>query len=147
MTAKNDNEVFAPLFRSFFDLSGHLFGVAVMFTDRGATEIVGRFGVPNPDSLKVCRRIAEPVVDMLRHNAVVTRFDAGENPAAFHHSIRQKIIGTAMLLVPLIPSEGELFGIAVLYRRGEQPFTDNDRMLADLMVEPAGRALKRVNQK
>ena len=45
--------------------------------------------------------------------------------------------------MPLIPAPGEMIGLAVLYRKGEQPFTEQDLGLAEMISLPTATAVRR----
>ena len=45
--------------------------------------------------------------------------------------------------MPLIPSEGELIGLVVLYRKGEQPFSRGDLELSRLLGPPTAVVIRR----
>jgi GAF domain-containing protein len=73
----------------------------------------------------------------------VMTFDAAEQIEAFDPSIRKYLAGVSILAIPLMPAPGELIGLIVLYRKGEQPFTDEDVALAELIGHSTALAVER----
>jgi GAF domain-containing protein len=142
--ARNDDDVFKAIFRSFVRLSGVVFGVTMTSNDGVELSVVGRFGVPAPDNLNFCQQIAQPVAEMiLMEMPLVTSFDAQERSDMFHRSIRNRLVGVSIMAIPLMPEPGQLIGLVVLYRKGEQPFTEDDIDFATMIAEPAGLAIQR----
>jgi GAF domain-containing protein len=76
-------------------------------------------------------------------NPTCTLTDAGEEQQRFDASIRRYLPGLSVLAIPLVPAEGELIGLVVLYRKGEQPFTDADVALAELVAPSTAAAIRR----
>jgi len=143
LKTRNDDDVFRTLFRLFVHRSGPVFGVAMVCNADAELQVVGRFGVPCPDSVQFCRAISRPVIEAVLSCPQCALFDAGEKQELFDESVRRYLPGMAILAVPLIPSPGELIGLVVLYRKGEQPFLDQDVALADLIVTPTAVAVRR----
>ena len=143
IAARSDDEAFATLFRTFALRSGGLFGIALACDEYACLKIIGRYGVPEPDGLSFCQRLAEPVVERLLVTPRITLIDAADESEAFDASIRRHLPGVSVLSIPLIPSVGELIGAAVLYRKGEQPFTDADLSLAEMLSFPTATAVRR----
>ena len=56
---------------------------------------------------------------------------------------RRYLPGVSALTIPLMPTPGELIGVVLLYRKGEQPFTDSDVALAELIAAPTSLAVRR----
>jgi GAF domain-containing protein len=69
--------------------------------------------------------------------------EAGDNLERFDESLHRKLPGLSLLAVPLIPRDGEMIGAVILYRKGEQPFTDADLSLAELISRPTALAVQR----
>lgn len=143
ITARNDDEVFEVFFRLFALRSGPLFGVALVCNARAELNVIGRFGVPSPDSPEFCKALCQPLVGEALADPRVRVMDLGERTDRFDASIRRYLAGVTVVLVPLIPEPGELIGLAVLYRKGEQPFTDGDVSLAHLAGYPTALAVQR----
>ena len=61
----------------------------------------------------------------------------------FDESIRRYLPGVTALVLPLVPAPGELIGLVVLYRKGEQPFLDDDVALAEVVGHPTAIAVRR----
>jgi DNA-binding response OmpR family regulator len=141
--AKDDDDVFRALFRVLIKRSGALFGVALVCDESAQLKIAGRFGVPKPDPLWFCGKLAWPVVDEILVRPRCLLLDAGEKPEMFDESVRRHLPGLTILAVPFIPDPGELIGLAVLYRKGEQPFTDRDVSLAEMIAYPTAAAVRR----
>ena len=138
-----DDQVFASVFRLFVSRSGPTFGVAMVCDENAQLNVIGRFGVPQPDELSFCRKLAMPVLDIVLVQPQCTLLDAGDAAEQFDPSIRKRLPGVTVLAVPLIPAPGELIGLAVLYRKGEQPFSDQDLALAEIISYPTATAVRR----
>jgi DNA-binding response OmpR family regulator len=143
LRAKNDDDVFKELFRAFVRRSGGLFGVAMVCNADAELRVVGRFGVPNPDPLSFCQHLAAPIVNMTLAEPRVMPFDAEEQRDLFDPAIRRYLIGVSLLTIPLLPGPGEMIGLVILYRKGEQPFTDEDIALAELIGQSTALAVER----
>jgi len=143
LAAKTDDEVFRSLFRLFVQRTGSVNGAALVCDSNAQLNIIGRFGVPYPDSVKFCSALADPLVDAILATPEVMLFDAGEAAGMFDESIQRFLPGMSILLIPLIPAPGELIGMVVLYRKGEQPFTGHDVSLAELIATPTAVAVRR----
>jgi len=144
IAASNDDEVFATMFRAFATRTGPLHGVAMVCDESAHLNIIGRFGVPKPDELGFCQKLTPPLVDMILKDPRCLLIDAWDQADLFDEAIRRRLCGVSALIVPLIPAPGELIGLAVLYRKGEQPFTEQDLALAE-MISPATAAAVRRN--
>lgn len=145
IAAQNDDHVFAGLFRLFAGRTGPLYGVAMVCDDMAHLNIIGRFGVPKPDDLPFCTRLSAPLVEMVLASPKCTILDAGDRAELFDPAIARRLPGLTILAVPLVPSPGELIGLAVLYRKGEQPFTDADLGLAEMIALPTATAVRRTD--
>lgn len=141
--ASNDDDVFRNLFRAFVTRSGGTFGIAMVCNADAELQIVGRFGVPAPDGLTFCQGLCQGVVGQIIANPKIMLMDAGENADLFPQSIRRYLCGLTILAVPLVPAEGEIIGMAILYRKGEQPFVDSDISLAETIATPTAICIKR----
>ncbi len=141
--AKNDDDVFQALFRLFVRRSGPIFGVAMVCDSQAQLRIVGRFGVPKPDAVNFCKRLSEPIIDAVLVHPQCMLMDAGEEDELFDESIRRYLVGLSILAIPLIPEAGEMIGLVLLYRKGEQPFTDGDVALAEMIAYPTALAVRR----
>jgi GAF domain-containing protein len=143
LLAKNDDDVFRTFFRIFVQRSGPLFGAALVCDANAELQVIGRFGVPQPDGLKFCKAISAPVIDSVLVNPQCIMFDATDEREQFDECIRKYLVGVNILAVPLIPTEGELIGLGVLYRKGEQPFDYADVALAETIAAPTAIAIQR----
>jgi len=143
IAARDDDHVFASLFRLFVRRTGPMFGVALVCDENAQLKVIGRFGVPKPDPLGFCEKLAWPVVDALLVGSRCLMLDAGDEADMFDQSIRRHLPGLTILAVPLLPSAGELIGIGLLYRKGEQPFTEADVALAEMIGHPTAAAIQR----
>ncbi|HUU59303.1 MAG TPA: response regulator [Phycisphaerae bacterium] len=143
LAAKNDDDVFRTLFHLFVRRSGMVFGVAMVCDGEAELQIIGRFGVPLPDGMNFCRTLTAPLVDSVLASPQCRLLDAGDEAEMFDPSIRKYLVGVSVLAVPLLPVEGEMIGLVVLYRRGEQPFTDEDIELAEMIGHPTAIAVRR----
>jgi GAF domain-containing protein len=143
IAARNDDEVFAALFRLFAIRSGPVFGVALVCNEVAELQVVGRFGVPRPDGLPFCQQIAWPIINLILKDPRCVMLDAGDEAELFDESIRRHLPGVTVLGIPLIPAPEEMIGVAVLYRKGEQPFTESDASLAEMVSFPTATAVRR----
>ncbi len=138
-----DDQVFEQLFRMFVNCSGPLFGVAMVCDSDAQLQVAGRFGVPIPDGVNFCQAIADPMIERVLTDAHCVQLDAWDHRDEFPELIQRYLPGITVLAIPLIPTEGELIGVVVLYRKGEQPFEDDDMKLADLLASPTAVAVRR----
>ncbi len=143
LAAKNDDDVFRSLFRLLVSRTGPLHGIAMVCDADAQLHVVGRFGVPKPDGGRFCELLSEPVVDAILKEPGCLVIDAGQEAELFDESIRRYLIGLTILAVPLIPAPGELIGIVLLYRKGEQPFVDDDILAVELTAPPTATAVRR----
>ncbi|MFB3890857.1 MAG: response regulator [Phycisphaerae bacterium] len=141
--AANDDDVFKAVFRLFVKQSGTVFGVAMVCDASARLRIAGRFGVPVPDSLEFCEALSKPVVDMLLAAPKCLLMDATEDAHLFAEAIRRRLVGVSILAIPLVPADRELIGVVILYRKGEQPFTDADVSLGEMIGYPTALAVRR----
>jgi len=141
--ARTDDDVFAALFRLYVKRSGPVFGIAMVCDSTAQLRIIGRFGVPHPDSLRYCTMISEPLVDILLANPQCTLIDAYDQIDIFDQAIARYLVGVSILAVPLVPSPGEMIGMCLFYRKGEQPFTAEDVALAEMALHPTAVAIRR----
>ena len=143
LPARNDDDVFRALFRLFVQRSGAVFGIAMACDGNAELQICGRFGVPAPDNFEFCRALTPPVIEAVLANPAPAMIDAGERADQFEEGVRKFLPGVTLLAVPLIPAPGEMIGLIVLYRKGEQPFTDSDLVLAEMISTPTAVAVRR----
>lgn len=143
VSARNDDDVFRSLFRVIIERSGPVYGVAMVCDASAELQIVGRFGVPVPDNLAFCQELSRPIIEVVLVSPACTLIDAAEEADMFCESIREYLPGVTILAIPLIPAAGEMIGLVVLYRKGEQPFCDSDIGLAELIAPATALAIRR----
>ena len=143
IVGRSDDDVFRAFFRMFVQQSGSVFGIALVCDSNAELRITGRFGVPKPDGLEFCRMLSDPLTDILLTDPFVQLVEAGDEPEAYDESIRRYLPGLSVLAIPLIPAPGEMIGMVLLYRKGEQPFTDEDIELANMISYPTAIAVRR----
>jgi CheY-like chemotaxis protein len=143
IAAHNDDEVFAAMFRAFATRTGPLFGVSLVCDENAKLNIIGRFGMPKPDELGFCQKLIGPIVDKILATPSCMIIDAWDEVDLFAPAIHRRLCGVSILVVPLIPAPGELIGMGVLYRKGEQPFTEQDIALADMISQATATAVRR----
>ena len=143
LACRIDDDVFRLVFRTFVRRSAPVSGVAMVCDDQAELKTAGRFGVPEPDSSRFCELLARPLISTVLANPVCTIVDAGEQADLFDLSIRRYLVGVSALLMPLMPAPGEMNGLVILYRKGEQPFTDDDLALADAIAAPTAITIQR----
>jgi len=143
LMVEDDADVFRTLFGMFAEHSGAVCGVGMACNEDAELDIVGRFGIPRPDSHAFCKKIADPIAEMIIANPQCLMMDAGENTETFDQAVQMYLPGMTIMAIPLMPAEGELIGVVVLYRKGEQPFCEQDMYLAEMIGFPTALALKR----
>lgn len=139
-----EDDVFRGLFRFFSQIGGPLFGLALVCDRDAQLQLVGRFGVPLPDDLELCHRIAAGLTEVALNDPQVLRIEANEHPALFGQDLLDKMPGTTFLSIPLLPAAGQMIGLAILYRRGEQPFTDDEVNLAGLIAPSLAMSVQKL---
>ena len=143
ISAITDDDVFRCFFQMFVRQSGQVLGCALVCDSNAELKVTGRFGVPRPDSLAFCKMLSEPMIDSLLCNPVVQKIDAMDQFDLFSDSIKRYLPGITLLAIPLIPSPGEMIGMVILYRKGEQPFSPEDESLAQMLALPTALAVRR----
>ena len=143
ISAKTDDDVFRSFFQTFVRESGQILGCALVCNAKAELKVTGRFGVPTPDNLTFCQRLSEPLIDILLCNPVVQKIDAMDELHCFDVSIQRYIPGITIIAIPLIPAPGEMIGMIILYRKGEQPFSLEDESLAQMLAFPTALAVRR----
>ena len=144
LVCANEDDVFRRLFRLFAAYSGPVFGAALLCDEEARLQLVGRFGVPLPDGVAFCRALADSVTDAVLVRPRVRLFDGLEHQERVEPHFRRYLAGMTMMTVPLMVDAGRLIGLVVLYRKGEQPFTDDDVALAEMIVPATAAAAQRV---
>ena len=139
----DQDDIFRNFFQVFVERTGGLCGAALMGADADELQLVGRFGVPVPDGINFCRALAGSVVPLLDERPEVTILDAQENIELFPQDMHRMLVGVSLLLIPLLARDGRLVGAVMLYRKGEQPFTDDDVALAELVGAPTAVAVQK----
>jgi GAF domain-containing protein len=142
--AGDRDDVFRGLFQMFVERTGTLFGAALVGQDPPDLRLVGRFGVPTPDGQNFCRSLATSVASLMAEGRDVVVLDATDQQDLFPEDIRPKLVGVNVMLIPL-PSDEQapLVGAVVLWRKGEQPFTEDDICLAEMIAASTATALRR----
>ena len=143
ISAKSDDDVFRLFFRAFVHESGPVFGAALVCDSEAELRVVGRFGVPGPDSLEFCHALSEPMIENLLMNPQAQIIDVCDEADLFDPGIRRFLPGLTVLAIPLIPAPGEMIGMVILYRKGEQPFEEDDIDLAERLSFPTAIAVRR----
>ncbi len=143
LQAGSDDDVFKSLFGMFVHHSGPVFGAALVCDDQAQLQLIGRFGVPNPDGPKFCLALSVPIIDTVLTNPQATLIDATEQADRFAPNIRRYLVGLSILAIPLVPAEGQMIGLVMLYRKGEQPFMETDVSLAEMIALPTALAVQR----
>ncbi len=143
LTCNDEDDVFRLLFRLFVERSGPVFGVALLCDADAELQMVGRFGVPGPDGANFCQSLAMATVNGVLERPEVAVLDAMEHLETFPQPLHKMLIGVTLMIVPLPISEGHLIGIVVLYRKGEQPFTEDDVAFAKMIGPATAAAVQR----
>ena len=142
LTFRTDDDIFRGLFSLFCENGGNLFGVALVCDENADLKMVGRFGTPAPDSVSICQGIAFSLLDVVLENPSVMPIAPAESPSLFPKWLHQHLAGVTFLCVPLLPDEGQLIGLSILYRKSGQPFTDDDRALAEMLAPSVAMAVQ-----
>ena len=143
LECSDEHDIFRGLFRLFVERTGPLFGVAMLCDETAELRLTGRFGVPVPDGINFCRALADAIVPDVLEKPEIKVFDAYENLEKFPESIHKFLIGVTLLVIPLMVGKGQLIGIVTLYRKGEQPFTQEDLALADMIAPTTAAAVQK----
>ena len=142
LSACDHDDVFRSLFRTYVRRSGSVAGMAFLCDSETQMRLIGRFGVPYPDSIQFCEQLSQPVIDAAVAAPACQLIDAGEQAEMFDESIHKYLTGVSILGMPLVAG-ANLIGLVVLYRKGEQPFTDDDVALAEAIASPTAIAVRR----
>jgi len=143
LACRSDDDIFAAFFRLFVRRSGPLHGVAMVCNEDAELQIAGRFGVPVPDNMTFCQELVRPLVGRVLAEARPVMVDAGDEADLFDESIRQFLPGLTAYALPLVRSGGEIVGMVVLYRKGEQPMLGEDTALGEVLAPAAAAAIAR----
>lgn len=141
--ARNDDDVFRELFQLFVKRSGPVFGMALVCDAEAELRIAGRFGVPFPDKIGFCSRLSAPLVEQALQDPRCSVIDAWDQRHTFDDRVHKFLPGLTLMTIPLLPTPGELIGLVVLYRKGEQPFTEIDTALAEMLGNATAVAVQR----
>lgn len=140
IACNNEDDIFRRLFAMFVERSGPVFGTAMLCDDNAELQLLGRFGVPSPDGLNFCRALANGIVPMMLEDPAPRVLDAMENLNLFAPELHPRLTGVTLLVVPLRSGASDVIGVVVLYRKGEQPFTEDDVALATLIAPSTAAA-------
>lgn len=143
LSAGSDDDVFHTMFKLFVHRTGPVFGVAMVCDADAELRISGRFGVPYPDGVRFCEAMVRPLIGAMLADPKCMLIDAMDEVEMFDPSIRRRLVGVTILAVPLIPTAGQIIGLVVLYRKGEQPFTDGDIALAEMIAPSTAMTIRR----
>jgi len=143
IAARNDDDVFRALFAAFVQQSGPIFGVAMVCDSDAELQLAGRFGVPRPDGQPFCLALARPVVEDVLVDPTSRHFEPIDRIDRYDEKLHRYLVGVSVLTIPLLPNPGQLIGLVVLYRKGEQPFTPEDIALADRIAKPTAIAVQK----
>ena len=143
VAATCDDETFRAIFETFAKHSGPVFGVALVCDEEAQLRLAGRFGVPKPDGPGLCKALCEPMIELSLERPECILLDAEADAERFTPALQRFLPGVTVLSIPLVPEPGEMIGLIVLYRKGEQPFTDFDLALAEMVARPAALAVRR----
>ncbi len=134
LLCRDDDDVFRSLFEFYAERRDRLFGVAMVCDENAELQMIGRFGTPGPDNVGLCQGFAFSLLDAVLREPVVMRIDPREHPSLFPAWLDEHLADVQFLCVPLVPAEGQLIGLVVLYGRDGQPFSDDDVALWQLLA-------------
>ncbi len=80
--------------------------------------------------MSTARGIAYSLTDTVLSDPVITRLDSVTHAGLFPKWLTEHVQGCSFMLLPLLPKEGQLIGVVVLYRKGGHSFTENEALLA-----------------
>ena len=143
LNCEKEDDIFCRLFRLFVQRTGPVFGAALLCDEYAELKLVGRFGVPVPDGANFCNGLAMAVLPTILQRPEITRLDAMDNIHMFPDYLHRLLIGVNLLVVPLMVGEGRMIGMVVLYRKGEQPFPEDDVAAAELIAAPTAAAAQK----
>ncbi|MBI5723713.1 MAG: GAF domain-containing protein [Planctomycetes bacterium] len=129
-----DDDVFLLLFRTFLRWTGSVCGIALVCDGQARLKMVGRFGSPKPDPLAFCQKLVRPIIDQVIRRPQCAIIDAGEHANLFDKDLKPFLPGLTLMTIPLLPEADQLVGMIILYRKGEQPFTEDDIGLAEAIA-------------
>ncbi|NLF30248.1 MAG: response regulator [Planctomycetes bacterium] len=134
LLCQTDDDVFRSLFEFYAERRQNLFGVAMVCDENAELQMIGRFGTPGPDNVSLCQGFAFSLLDAVLHEPVVMRIDPQDHPSLFPAWLEEHLEGVTFLCVPLVPAEGQLIGLVLLYGRDGQPFSDDDVALWEMLA-------------
>jgi len=143
LNCENEDDIFRRLFQLFVQRTGPLFGAALLCDEDAELKLVGRFGVPVPDGINFCNGLAMAVLGGILERPRITMLDAMDNIHLFPDHLHKLLVGLNLLVVPLMVGKGRMIGMVLLYRKGEQPFTDDDIAVAELIAPPTAAAAQK----
>jgi len=142
LLCRDDDDVFRSLFQFYAEHRGNLFGVAMVCDENAELQMIGRFGAPGPDSASVCQGYAFSLLDAVLQDPAVLRIDPSAHQALFPNWLEPHLGGLQFLCVPLIPSEGQLIGLVVLYRKEGETFSDDDVALSEMLAPSVAMSIQ-----
>ena len=142
LTCHTDDDVFRNLFSFFAERGGDLFGAAMVCDENADMQMIGRFGAPAPDSINICQGIGYSLLDMVLAEPTVLRVDPADHPTLFPMWLRPTLTGVKFLCMPLIPNEGELIGLVVLYRKEGESFDARDVAIAEMLAPSVATSIQ-----
>ncbi len=142
LTCQDDDDIFRNLFGFLGDRCEELFGVAMACDEHAEMQMIGRFGTPLPDSISVCQSIALSLLDVVLEDPVVTRLSGQTHRNLFPEWLLEYVEGVNFLVMPLLPEQGQLIGLVILYRKTEKTFSDADVELAEMLAPAIASAIQ-----
>ena len=134
LLCQSDDDVFRGLFEFYAERRQRLFGVAMVCDENAELQMIGRFGTPGPDNVSLCQGFAFSLLVAVLHEPVVMRIDPQDHPSLFPAWLAEHLEDVTFLCVPLVPAEGQLIGMVVLYDHDGQPFSDDDVALWEMLA-------------
>lgn len=144
ISAKTDDAIFSSFFHTYVRNCGSISGISLVCDSRANLKVCGRFGVPMPDSLGYCRKLSGPVCEMVFDDPDVQIIHPEERADLYSADLRKFLPGISVLAIPLMISAGELIGMVLMYRKGEQPFEDKEIELSRNLAYPTAMAIQAV---
>lgn len=133
LTCQCDDDVFRNLFGYFCEDHRTLFGVAMVCDENAELQIVGRFGTPTPDSVSISQSIAYSLLDIVLDGPSVMTLDFAQHHMLFPAWVHEHLEGVQFMLMPLLPSEGQLIGLVIFYRKNGEAFSADEVAMAEML--------------
>ena len=148
LNTRTDESLFCMTFNFFESHAepGQFYGMAYVCDHQANLQLTGRWGKPEPESSEFCTALSEPFINRILQKPYVNTYEIGKDPLLNEFPRRlPRFVGINVMTVPLIPQDGLLVGVLLLYKKGEQLFSAREKRIAEIFVQPAGLATSRID--